>query len=171
MSIWRDLALRLVVGIGAATLVVLFDSVLSFRVEPSLALLAGAVVAAASWGIRHLAPAGKPIEWQQPSWHTGSAHLQADPRTRRLASALANAQPGRGFEARGIASHLALLTARRLVISGRVSGPTDDEDALAYAEPQLSASLLAYLRSAATDHAQVINRKTLHAHLKEIESL
>ncbi len=171
MNVWKDLALRLVVGIGAAALIVLFDGVLSFRVEPILALLAGAVVAAASWAIKYRAPAGKPIEWQQPSWHAGSPHLQADPRTRRLASALANAQPGRGFEARGIASHLALLTARRLVTSGRVPRPTDDEDALAYAEPHLSASLLAYLRSAATDHPQVINRKTLDAHLKEIESL
>ncbi len=171
MSAWRALAVRLAIGIAVAVLVILFDGVLSLRVEPTLALLVGVVAAVASWALTYLAPAGKAPEWQQPSWHTRSPHLQADHRTRRLASALSNAQPGRGFEARGIARQLAELTARRLVTSGRVPRPADDEDPLAHAEPHLSVSLLAYLRSASAEHPQALDRKTLHAHLKEIDSL
>lgn len=171
MSTLRNLALRLAIGIGAATLFVLFDGVLSLRVEPALALVTGAVAAAASWALKHLPPGEKSAEWQQPSWHPRSRYLQADLRTRRLAAVLTNAQPGRGFEARALARHLSRLTARRLVTSGRIARPDGDEDPLAYAASHLSAALLAYLRSAELEHPKIINRKTLHSHLKEIDSL
>ena len=171
MSVWRDLALYLAIGIAAATLVVTLDGVFSLRVEPALALLTGAVVAAAFWTYKHLDAAGEPTEWRQPSWHTRSLHLQADVRTRRLAAVLTNAQPGRGFDARGVARQLALLTASRLVTSGRIARPSGNGDPLADADLYVSAALLTYLRSAETERPQVLNRKTLHAHLKEIDSL
>ncbi|MDO5735789.1 MAG: hypothetical protein Q4P15_04885 [Propionibacteriaceae bacterium] len=171
MSLWRNLAVRVAIGVAGAVLIVIFDGVFDVGVEPSLALLAGTTVAAGSWAFTHLASAGATYEWRQPSWYTRSPHLQADVRTRRLASVLSNAQPGRGFEARGVARHLAFLTAGRLVTTGRISREAGDEDPLAGADPHLSASLLAYLRSADAEHPQVLNRKALRAHLKEIDSL
>ncbi len=171
MSVWRDLALYLAIGIAAATLVVTLDGFVSLRIDPALALLTGVVVAAAFWTYKHIVAAGDRTEWQQPSWHPRSSHLQADVRTRRLAAVLTNAQPGRGFDARGVARQLARLTASRLVNSGRIPRPTGDEDPLADADLQVSAALLNYLRSAETERPQVLNRKTLHAHLKEIDSL
>lgn len=171
MNAWKNLVLRLAVGVAVATLVVLLGGILGLRFEPTLALLTGAVAATASWVFTHLAPAGEITEWEQPSWHTRSPHLQADIRTRRLAVTLAHAQPGRGFEAKSVARHLARLTVRRLLTSERIPRPADDEDPLACAAPHLSAALLAYLRSAEAEHAQVLSRKTLQAHLKEIDSL
>ena len=55
--------------------------------------------------------------------------------------------------------------------SGRVDAPQPGADPLEHAAPYLSPSLLAYLRSAEAERPQVLNRKTLHAHLKEIDSL
>ncbi|MEO7587252.1 MAG: hypothetical protein ABIS84_04415 [Arachnia sp.] len=159
------------IGIGVATLLVLLDGFLSLHVEPVQALILGTLAAVASWAFEYLPPVGGAPGWERPSWHTRSPHLQADIRTRRLASVLAHAQPGRAFEARSLARTLAVIAARRLVATGRVPGPTVDEDPLAHAGPHLSGALLGYLRSPESEHPQVLNRKTLHAHLKEIDSL
>ena len=171
MSAWTGLALRLFVGLAVATLVIIADDVLSLRVEPVLALLAGAVLAAGSWVSANLAPPAEAPEWRQPSWHTRSAHFLADVRTRRLASVLAHAQPGRGFDARRVARQLGELTVRRLVTSGRIPRAGSVGEALEAAEAHLSPALLAYLRTAEAEHPKVLNRKALHAHLKEIDSL
>ncbi|MHA6513796.1 hypothetical protein [Tessaracoccus sp. Z1128] len=171
MTPGRSLIARLAVGVAAAALVILLDDLANLRVDPTLALLAGAVAAAASWALTHARPAPEPPEWQQPSWHTRSPHFQADIRTRRLASVLAHAQPGRGFDSRRVARQLAELTVRRLVTSGRITRPSPHTDPLGDAGSHLSPALLAYLRSAEAEHPQVLNRKTLHAHLKEIDSL
>ncbi|RMB59858.1 hypothetical protein [Tessaracoccus antarcticus] len=171
MSAWRGLVLRLGIGIAAASLVVALDGVVSLRVEPIQAFIAGTLAAVTSWVLTYLPPPGATTEWEQPSWHTRSPRLQADIRTRRLASVLAHAQPGRAFEARSFARTLALLTARRLVTSGRIPRPAEGEGPLASAAPHLSGALLTYLRSAESERPQVLNRTTLQAHLKEIDSL
>jgi len=169
-SLWAGLAARVAIGVLAATLAVAFDGLLSLRVDPYLALLTGVVAAVAWWAFaQELDPEDGP-EWRQPSWHSRSPHFQADVRTRRLASTLVHTQPGQAFDARRLARQLADLTARRLVTSGRVAGE-DAADPLAHAERHLSPALLAYLRSAKTDRPQVLGRRALHAHLKEIDSL
>ena len=167
---WSLIA-RLAVGIGVASLFILIDDVAYLRVEPTLALVAGMVAAAASWAVNQVLPAADQPEWKQPSWHTRSPHFQADIRTRRLASVLAHAQPGRGFDSRRVARQLTELTVRRLVTSGRIDRPARGADPLNGADAHLSPALLTYLRSAEAEHPQVLNRKTLHAHLKEIDSL
>ncbi|WP_353080958.1 hypothetical protein [Tessaracoccus lapidicaptus] len=169
MTAARGLALRLAVWLGLAAIVVAVDGALSLRVDPLIAFLTAVVVAVGTWAGAHLRPAGEPPEWVQPSWETRSPHFQADIRTRRTSSMLAHAQPGRDFDARRLARQLGDLTARRLVLSGRV--PDGVPDPLAHADGAVSPALLRYLRSAEADHAQVLARKTLHAHLKEIDSL
>ncbi|MHA6523914.1 hypothetical protein [Tessaracoccus sp. G1721] len=171
MTPWWGLAVRLTVFIGAAVLLVAFDEVLSLRVDPLLAFLAAVVLAGGSWVFTHLAGPDAGPEWQQPSWHTRSPHFQADVRTRRLASTLVHSQPGQAFDARRVARQLSGLAVRRLVDSGRIPAPGPGADPLADAQPHLSAALLAYLRSADGDRPQPLNRRTLHAHLKEIDSL
>lgn len=168
---WWSLALRLAAGVVAAALVVGFDGALSLRVDPLLAFLAAVVVAGGSWVFSQVTGPDDGPEWQQPSWHTRSPHFLADVRTRRLASTLVHSQPGQAFDSRRIARQLSVLAVRRLVASGRVDAPQPGADPLEHAAPYLSPSLLAYLRSAESERPQVLNRKTLHAHLKEIDSL
>ena len=113
-SPWAGLAVRVAIGVLAATLAVAFDGLLSLRVDPYLALLTGVVAAVAWWAFaQELDPEDGP-EWRQPSWHSRSPHFQADVRTRRLASTLVHTQPGQAFDARRLARQLADLTARRL---------------------------------------------------------
>lgn len=166
-----SLVARLAVGIAVASVFVLLDGLVHLRIEPTLALLAGAVAASAWWAFNHVLPAADQLEWKQPSWHTRSPRFDADVRTRRLASVLAHAQPGRSFDSRRVARQLTELTVRRLVTSGRIDHPARGADPLQGAEAHLSSALLTYLRSAEAEHAQVLNRRTLHAHLKEIDSL
>ena len=161
------LALRVAIGLGVAALVVLLDGVAGLRVDPTIAVLTAVAVAVATWVVTYLEGPRTAPQWEQPMWRTRSPRFHADVRTRRLASVLSHSQPGQAFDATTLARYLAELTARRLVVSGRVTA----EDPLGQADGILSPKLLAYLRSAQAERPQVLKRKTLHAHLKEIDSL
>lgn len=164
---WRGLALRVGIGAAVAVVAVIVGPLLALRIHPGLAIAAGVTVGAVVWGFTgFLGPTPGPA-WERPYWRERSAFLQADSRTRRLAHALKHAQPGEEFEARRVAQRLRTLTEERLIATRR----TPADDPLAHAGPHLSPALLRYLRSADAERPQALNRKTLHAHLQEIDSL
>lgn len=164
---WRRLGVRMGIGVAVAVVAVLVGPLLSLRIHPGLAVVAGATVGAVIWAFSEfLGPAPGPV-WEQPYWRQRSAFLQADTPTRRLAHALKHAQPGEEFESRRVARRLRALTEQRLIAAHKV--PADDP--LAHAGNHLSPALLRYLLSADGERPQSLNRKALHAHLQEIDSL
>lgn len=164
---WGALASRVAIGAGCGAAVVVIGRFLGLAVSPMAAVLAGMAIAAASWVLtRFQEPAGGP-PWQQPQPDSTASRFSADVRTRRLATMLSHAQPGKVFEVGAVARLLADLTSRRLVRRGLV--PADDP--LAHADGHLSAPLLAYLRAADADRPPTLTRRVLHAHLKEIDEL
>lgn len=164
---WRALAVRLGIGVAIAAGVVVLGRVVGLAVAPFPAVLAGMAVAAASWAFAHLGESPVAPPWQQPQPESTTSRFNADVRTRRLATMLSHAQPGKVFEAGAVARLLADLTSRRLVRRRLV--PADDP--LAHADGHLSPALLAYLRAADADRPPTLTRRVLHAHLKEIDEL
>lgn len=161
-----DLARWVAIGVGVAVAVVAASQFIPMRFHPVLTPAVGAVAGVLIWGGRLLVAPGTP-GWEQPSFHQRSPLLQADVRTRRLAQMLANSTPGKGFDAARVARELGALASRKLVAAGKVP----EDDPLNHADDHLSPALLAYLRSAESGRPQVLARRTLHAHLKEIDSL
>lgn len=164
---WRGLVVRLAVGAGVAVVLVVLGRLVGLGVAPVPALLLGLLIGTAAWlwaGFEE--PAAAP-DWQQPQPPAEASRFSADVRTRRLASMLVHAQPGQGFDAGSLTRTLADLTASRLVHTRDLPA----EDTLSHADGHLSPPLLAYLRSADGDRPAALNRRTLHAHLKEIDEL
>lgn len=163
---FAGLAKHVGLGVAIGIALVILGPAMALTLEPILMLLAGGVVGAIIWAVTITSAPPRP-DWSQPLPRTKSPLLEADQRTRRLAGAMSHARPGQGFDAGRLAVHLAAMTQRRLVQTGRI--PADD--GLRSADGHLSPALLTYLRSADTDHPQVLSRTALHAHLKEIDSL
>ncbi len=161
----RSLAARLAWGVAITIVIVVADGAILVRVEPVLVLAIVMAVTLGSWLISFLPEPAQAAGWEQPMWKSRAPHFRADVRTRRLAAMLSHAQPGRAFDTSKLAALLTELTARRLVASGR----TPADDPLAGAEDHLSPGLLARVRG--SDRAPALTRRTLQAHLKEIDSL
>ncbi len=116
-EIWRGLAVRIGICLAIAVLLILLGPFVSLHFHPQLTLLLGAVVGTIIWAFStFLGPESGPY-WEVPIRLERSALMQADIRTRRLAQALAQAQPGQGFEAGTVARQLAELTSRRLAFT------------------------------------------------------
>ncbi|WP_203567647.1 hypothetical protein [Aestuariimicrobium ganziense] len=112
-------------------------------------------------------PADTP-RWVEHQALVGSPRYQSDLATRRIADMIVGAQPGREFSTHQLALTLRDLTAERLVQRHHA----DPEQPLTTAtDVALSKPLLAYLSTVETGDSPSINRRTLHRHLKEIESL
>lgn len=164
---YRNLGLRLGIGVVAAVVVVVLGRVVKLDIAPIPAVIVCLVLAAVSWMFTEAEePAAGPL-WRQPHPQVTSSRFSADVRTRRLATMLSHAQPGQIFEAGTTARLLATLTTTRLVRRGLLSPDAPLTDAA----PHLSPALLGYLRSAESDKPQVLSRRALHAHLKEIDQL
>lgn len=164
---WLRLAVRAGAGAAVGAALVLVGPLMWLRFHPALAPAAGIILGVLWWAFSEFAGPQPCPQWEQPFRRETSAYVQSDVRTRRLAHALKNAQPGQGFEARRVAGQLADLTARRLVASGRL----DEGAPLEHAAAHLSPALLSYLHSATGDRPAVLSRKSLRSHLKEIDSL
>lgn len=164
---WIGLALRLVAGAGVAVALVVLGRSVSLEFAPTPTVLLCLLFAALLWLYSEFEEPAPGPDWQQPQPHTEPSRFSADVRTRRLASMLVHAQPGQGFDAGPLARTLAGLASERLVRSHGLPA----EDPLADADGHLSPALLDYLRTADGDHPQILNRRTLHAHLKEIDAL
>lgn len=163
----RRLLARLAVCVGLAALAILAGPVVHLRFDPGGALLVGAVIGVGWWLTEHLPGGWEPPLWSPPEWRSPAPSLVADQRTRKLASMIAHAQPGQAFDARRLAATLDDIVVRRLASPGR--GPLGDLPP--DVATRLSPALLGYLRSARDGKPQPLNRRTLRAHLKEIDSL
>lgn len=163
----RVLLLRLAVGAGVAVVLVVLGRLVGLGIAPVPALLLGLLIGTATWLWSGFEEPPSSPGWQQPQPPAEASRFSADVRTRRLASMLAHAQPGQGFDAGSLTRALADLTASRLVHTRDLPA----EDTLAHADGHLSPALLAYLRTADGERPAILNRRTLHAHLKEIDEL
>lgn len=164
---WRSLILRLLVSATISVVAVAGLRTVGILIAPTPALVVGLTVGALSWLVAQMSyPEGGP-RWERPEPPMPAAPFSADRQTRRTATMLANAQPGRAFDARPVAQQLATITADRLVRNRHLAA----EDPLTEAENHLSPVLLAYLRAAEDDKPPTLTRRALRAHLKEIDRL
>lgn len=153
----RELLLGLVRwGVGVAALIGL-ASIVRIRLDP-VALGGGALVVAVAWWLGNRPSAGA-VDWPDPPSAPELLSPAAQPDARALARLLETAEPGRGFSTRRLAGELAGLA------SARLRGRTASE--------ALSAPLARYLATLDDPDAvpPPLSRRTLRAHLKELEDL
>lgn len=162
---WSGFLVRLGIGLGLAILAVVALRPLGMIIAPAPAVLVGTSAAVVTWLLGIPLRSHDGPRWERPEPPSTVSTFQADRRTRRTASMLLNAQPGLGFDTRGVARRLAAITDDRLARNHRLD--IDDPGV----EKVLSPKLLRYLRAAEDEEPPTLNRRTLHAHLKEIDQL
>ena len=154
---WSNLFRRMGIATAIAAVVVVAGRLLDVIFAPQPTVLVALVLGAMSWVAAHYEALAPRPEWVQPHQPAHSARFTADLATRRVANMFVRARPGAGFEAGATAQLLDQLVQQRLT--------GDDEG------ERLSPELDAYLSAARDGHPTPLNRRALHAHLKEIDQL
>lgn len=162
-EVMRGLVLHAAAGLGGSVVLSVVIFVAGFRPSPAPFLLLGMTVGALIWLIRYTPRSAPKPEWVLPRAPAYAARFTADLQTRRLASLVVGAQPGRAFTMGELAATLRARVEERLIRRGV---PSDDP--LARAEAHLSPELYRYLLN---ENPPALPRRAVRAFLKEIEEL
>lgn len=160
---WRGFGIHTAAGLGGGVVVILLIVLSGFIPSPAPFLMLGVAVGGLVWLIRHTPESAPNPEWVLPRTPAHAAQFTADLSTRRLASMVANAQPGRAFTMGELADVLRERVSERLIRRGALA-----ENPLADAAEQLSPQLHRYLLA---ENPSALHRRTLRTFLKEIEDL
>lgn len=157
---------RLALGAGAAAVIVVVGAVAGIRLQ-LVPVLGGCLLVVTIWWAASLVRGGSRPAWSPPEPPPEVRFFAADQQTRRAATMIADAAPGRGFATGTLCETLASRTRFRLE---RGHGLPADAP-LGDASHLVSEPLLTYLSHAGQRTAPPITRRTLMRYLEEIEEL